>query len=88
MRPRVVAEKVVRTLQECNEIIVKHMMLLHVSVMISHANMYVTHVLLCVAFLIWLTLYVPVLRRLSIQLRFVSFLGWVCSTHCHGQVLG
>ena len=43
-----------RTLQECNEITVKHMMILHVRVMISHANMYVTHVLLCVAFVIWL----------------------------------
>ena len=55
MRPRVAG--VERTLQECNEITVKHMMLLHVSVMISHANMYVTHVLLCEAFLIWLILY-------------------------------
>ena len=41
-----VAEKVVSTLQMCNEITVKHMILLHVSVMISHANMYGTHVLL------------------------------------------
>ena len=55
-----------RTLQECNEITVKHMMVLHVSVMHDFTCkpvQYVTHVLLCVAFLIWLTLYVPVLRR-------------------------
>ena len=69
-----------RTLQECNEITVKHMMLLHVSVMISHANMYVTHVLLCVAFLIWLTLYVPVLRTHafainSVEIRFIFRVG-------------
>ena len=49
-----VAEKAVRTLQEFNEITVKHMMLLRVSVMISHASMYVTHVSLWVVFLIWL----------------------------------
>ena len=55
MRPRVAGVEC--TLQECNEITVKHMMILHVSVMISHANMYVTHVLLCEAFFIWLILY-------------------------------
>ena len=55
MRPRVAG--VERTLQECNEITVKHMILLHVSVMISHVNMYGTHVLWCEAFLIWLILY-------------------------------
>ena len=83
MRPRVagVAEKVVSTLQECNEITVKHMILLHVSVMISHANMYVTHVLLCVAFLIWLILYISVLRTHafvinSVEIRFIDRVGF------------
>ena len=65
------------TLQECNEITVKHMMLLHVSVMISHVNMYGTHVLLCVAFLI---LYVSVLRTHafvinSVEIRFIFRVG-------------
>ena len=67
----------VSILQECNEITVKHMMLLHVSVMILHANMYGTHVLL---FLIWLILYVSVLRTHafvinSVESRFIFRVG-------------
>ena len=73
-----------RTLQECNEITVKHMMVLHVSVMYDftckHVQ-YVTHVLLCVAFLIWLIIYVPVLRRHafvinSVEIRFIFWVGF------------
>ena len=89
MRPRVagVAEKVVSTLQECNEITVKHMILLHVSVMISHVNMYGTHVLLCVAFLIWLILYVSVLRTHafvinSVEIRFIYRVGLFNALPC------
>ena len=61
-----------RTLQECNEITVKHVMLLHVSVMISkHIPSHYG-----VAFLIWLILYLSILRTHALVIMsFFSFLG-------------
>ena len=64
------------------------MMLLHVIVIISHANMYVTHVLMCVAFLIWLILYVSILRTHafvinSVEIRLIFRVGFFKITCMH-----